>query len=379
MARWGGDGYSPDNCIYVDTWTDFVAACNEALPDGTSTRYRYITFPTVDQQGNPIPVERRIIDLRSRDWYRDWIAIIGPCWLHIEGNDWVILGLSLRDSTLFDLRISTNTSSRNWNSGNLIVRKLHFKNVYLQGHSRLFNLAGAGGSRVREVSGCKFSGVMDTSTISSPFDSTDFGIIVSTSTNYGYNVFTACSFNFKFVAWCRLSQDTTGTITNSADTEFNNCLFHFDGKMTKYMTSYLTTAISGGSKQPMFNSKFYFCKITGDFILDDTRSPSASNGSGLTYYPFFYDKGTLNVIDIKVSYYPFDEIQDNDVYLEVGSSGSSQTQIMFIEYPPAATKNMSIYYIANRATFHIPSSRQQLTDETWLTQNGFVVGTPPTE
>ena len=379
MSRWGS-GYSYDDPCYCDTWDDFVYKCNN--PGQTGEVYTYIALPTVDQQGNPIPPERRVMDLRSHDWYRSTTIIEQTnCYLWIEGNGWTILGLSIRDTTLFKINkaSSGSTSSKNWKD-NFVLRNLNIKNVYLQGTSCLFKTS-ANGARIREISGCKFSGVHDMSTLSDPYNNTSStpAIVSNSGNSYaGYNVITACSFNFKFVGFIRIAIDRPESApTNNNSNEFNNCLFNLEGKLpNRYDNPYSS---NNHSKPLIIIGKFYFCKFTGKLVLDTT-----STDAGPLYYPLFWcTDGTLNVIDFKVSYYPQNFYSYNG-YLEFGSGGGSQCHVLFIDKPPdtpygSTGGDVQLRLYNNSETFKIPSSRAQMTDETWLTNNGFVVGSAPTD
>lgn len=376
MSRWGS-GYSYSDPCYCDTWDDFVYKCNN--PGQTGETYTYIALPTVDQQGNPIPPERRVMDLRSHDWYRSTTIINqSACYLWIEGNGWTILGLSIRDTIFFNCNKASPSSSgaRNWNS-NTVIRNLVFKNIYLQGESVIFK-ANANGSRFREVSGCKFSGVIDTSSVSDPHTKTTNGLIQSSNQYAGYNVFTACSFNFKFVSYARIIMEVAGSasLTTAVGSEFNNCLISLSGKLTVRSGSQASTSSSTFPPMFIFRSKFYFCKFTGTIIIDDSLCQSQNS-----YFPFYWnDRGTLNVIDFDMPSYPYGFFNFTG-YLEYGCYTSTEVEVFYINRIASSTMPypITLRNIQYDSCFKKPSSRAQLVDETWLSNNGFVVGSPPTD
>lgn len=378
MAVWGS-GTLEDPWRVTD-WDNFVDKCNAPVADAEERHY--IEFPTHDQNGNLIPPEQRIIDMRHHDWYVDVnksnlgqqgiieLTINGnEPYKTIEGNGWTILGLSLRNSILFYIgrtKYTGNVPKHRERADE--VKNLNFQNIYLHGSCYLFCTYS---SKTRiSVSGCKFSGVVDNS-INDPYSTikTSGSAIFGIATSSGYTTATSCSFNFKFINLFKASllYGTSGGVYNDG-MEFNNCLFNIEGKI-KPTTEY-ENGTNNHNKYYMFFAVFYFCKITGKFIVDK------SSGSSTYAYLLSDVNGSLNVIDIYISSpnpgwsYPY--------YLLHYLKNASEVSIRYIEYDKAATKNnMSIQTFGN-AGFKIPADRAQLTDKDWLENQGFVIGTPPT-
>ena len=141
----------------------------------------YVEMATKDQQGNPIPVEDRVMDFRKSNWYignndtsngdgynAGWAAlsINGP--KVVDGKDWVILGISLRNCHLFYFKNDT--------TGTRTLKNFVIKNAYLQGHSSLVAEKAYGPSLVN-LSNIKASGVLDMSIAANPvIDNDNLGL-----------------------------------------------------------------------------------------------------------------------------------------------------------------------------------------------------------
>ena len=377
MAVWGSGTLEDPWC--VTDWDNFVDKCNAPVADAEERHY--IEFPTHDQNGNLIPPEQRIIDMRHHEWYVDInkttagqqgiIEVTTDStapYKTIEGNGWTILGLSLRNSILFYIGRTKNTGTGRHRDRSDEVKNLNFQNVYLHGSCYIFCSA-VSKSRI-SVSGCKFSGVVDNS-INDPYATTKAGgsAIFGMSTGAGYTTATSCSFNFKFINLFKASllYGTSGGVWNEG-MEFNNCLFNIEGKVKP--SSDNENGSNNHNKYYMLFAVFYFCKITGKFIVED-------GGQGTSYaYLISNVNGSLNVIDIYISspstswsYY---------YYLRHYLKNASEVSIRYIEYDKASTKlNVGIETYGN-TRFKIPEDRTQLTDKEWLENQGFVIGTPPT-
>ena len=124
MAYWGtGTKEDPYVC---DTWDSLVDRC--ANSDTGSEIYVEMAAKT--QQGVLIPVSERVIDMRKWNWFLSdgtGGALVVPFNrrypIHINGNDWTILGASLRDCRLIVFRYNDVVS---------YVENFTFKNIYLQ-------------------------------------------------------------------------------------------------------------------------------------------------------------------------------------------------------------------------------------------------------
>lgn len=330
----------------------------------------YVEFATHDRQGNPIPVSERIDDCRHNSWIVDscgfrtyFIDSSGyTVSVFINGNGWTILGVSLRRSQLIDMSSTSSGGTGSYSKKyTLYLENLIFKNVYLQGGNGKYSLLYVSGPSVRaEITNCKFSGVLDNSGNAS--DNQNQGNNVNNCpTGGGINVFTACSFNFKFVAHFKLA--TAGSTNAPSATEFNNCLFDFSGKYTA------TTPESPSypSFVYMYGAIMYFCKCQGQIIMD-------TNIGNLNLHMFYDVGGTLNVVDVDIRI--IDGVAN---YLRIfyRHANSTSRDIFYVQ----PDKSYSYFVVSNKnnaASFIRPSSRAQLVDVSWLEDQGFVVGTPPT-
>lgn len=376
MAVWGS-GTLEDPWRVTD-WDNFVDKCN--APAADAEERHYIEFPTHDQNGNLIPPEQRIIDMRHHEWYVDInkttlgqqgiieLTVNGSQpYKTIEGNGWTILGLSLRNSILFYIGRTKYTGTSKHRERSDEVKNLNFQNIYLHGSCYMFCCAIAK-SRI-SVSGCKFSGVSDNS-INDPYSTVKasgtaiFGI---SSGVVGYTTATSCSFNFKFINLFKASllYGTTGGVQNDG-MEFNNCLFNIEGKVKP--SSDNENGSNNHNKYYMFFAVFYFCKFTGKFIVED----------GQTSYAYLISNvnGSLNVIDIYISSPGTSWLYS--YYLRHYLRNASEVSIRYIEYDNASTKNNVTIETYGNARYKIPADRAQLTDKEWLENQGFVIGTPPT-
>lgn len=376
MAVWGS-GTLEDPWRVTD-WDNFVDKCEAPAVD--SEERHYIEFPTHDQNGNLIPTEQRIIDMRYHDWYVDvnkttlgQKGIIeltingGQPYKTIEGNGWTILGLSLRNSILFYIGRTKYTGTGRHRDRSDEVKNLNFQNVYLHGSCYLF-CCDSSKTRI-SVSGCKFSGVADNS-INDPYATTKAGgsAIFGMSTLTGYTTATSCSFNFKFINLFKASllYATSGAVWNDG-MEFNNCLFNIEGKIKPSDDN--ENGTNNHNKYYMLFAVFYFCKITGKLIVESRQATSYA-------YLISNINGSLNVIDIYISS-PSTE-WSFFYYLRHYLKNASEVSIRYIEYDKAATKNNVSIQTYGNASFKIPADRAQLTDKDWLENQGFVIGTPPT-
>jgi hypothetical protein len=374
MAVWGS-GTAADPWKVTD-WDSFVEKCNyESTPSSAIT---YIVFPTHDQNGNLIPVEERVIDMRHHDWYVDRrdnnSIIVLPSIKDIEGNGWTILGLSLRNSYLFRNNTGSPGSNGNSNRGtNTIIKNLNFQNIYCHGCVYLFN-PNANGSRVT-VTGCKFSGVSDNSIVD-PYatsSGSSAGCICTNTSYSGWNVFTACSFNFKFINMYKTVQYNGGSGGYTGKVEFNNCIFNVEGKI-KSTTSNGGSGTSDSAKYNIFFGYFYFCKMTGRLILENAEADSA------TAYAYLYHNqgGSLNVIDFKLKSTKTNYFNYN-YWLIVRTRNSSEVTITYYDYESGfSTVGWNTEYQGTASAFKIPTNRTQMTDKDWLELQGFVIGTAPT-
>lgn len=332
---------------------------------------------TKDQQGNPIPVEDRVMDLRKSDWYigsndnadgydAGWYAIriYGP--KVVDCKDWVILGISLRNCHLFFCVSDTE--------GTYSIKNLTIKNAYLQGHSSLVANK-AYGARLISLSNIKASGVLDMSTVSSPTSDLDnLGLFTLRCRTTDYNPYfriTKCSFNFKFITSFKSSCFRVNN-TLGARFEFNNCLFNIEGKVTAGLQTGAPTLTDMAANNTMFFGKFFFCKFSGSIYYDH----GASN-----VYMFLYKNyaGTLDVIDFDI--YPLVPANhyNYSCYI-VGASTINTNKIIHYCKPiylHGDLNGMNYYHPTNAAPFLHPTDRTEMCNEQWLTEKGFVIGSPP--
>lgn len=330
----------------------------------------YVEFATHDRQGNPIPVSERIDDCRHNNWILESngfrtnfdSSFSYPIKVYINGNGWTILGVSLRRSQLINVSSNASGGSPSYSKDcTVYIENLIFKNVYLQGASGRYSLLYVNGANVRvEISNCKFSGVLDNSGNGSY--TTIQGNNVNNTYSGGVNVFTACSFNFKFIGHFKLAQASGTGDPNT--TEFNNCLFDFSGKYTG------TTPQDPSSPyySYMYGAVMYFCKCQGEIIMDTKV--------GNLNLQFFYDVGgTLNVVDVDIKI-----LEGLANYLKVFYRHSNNTsKDIFYVQPDKSYQYFVVSCKSNSASFICPSNRAQLVDVSWLEDQGFIIGTAPTE
>lgn len=373
MAIWGS-GTLEDPWKVTD-WDNFVSRCNET-ESGEDDR-TYIEFPTHDQNGNLIPVEERVIDLRHHEWLvgngtADSIFVIYR-YKTIEGNGWTILGLSIRNSSLFCIRKNSGSAAKNRNR-NFEMTNLNFQNIYVHGKCILFR-TNANGARF-SISGCKFSGVFDAS-ITDIYGSQVSGTCAITyGTIYqGWNVFTACSFNFKFVSGMRI-QYTSSTGDSSSSSEFNNCIFNIEGKPKPTDVDIINGASYLYGRYFLWYSIFYFCKFTGTLLLDCADSETNETWLGT----YLNRDGSLNVIDIKLKRVPAQYDYFYYYYnLCYASLNDNEVTIRYFDRTDIPDSVIGLKLTTNNANvFKIPADRTQMTDKDWLEGQGFVIGTPPT-
>lgn len=330
--------------------------------------YIYVEFATHDRQGNLIPVSERIDDCRHNSWiledngFRTYFVSSHIVKVFINGNGWTILGVSLRRSQLIKVSSNTSGGSPSYNKDcTLYVENLIFKNVYLQGAGMYGLLYVNGGTARAEISNCKFSGVIDNSGNSSYNTSQGNNVNIIGNGGGGVNVFSACSFNFKFIGHFKLSQKSGQTGAPNA-TEFNNCLFNFSGKYTG------TTSESPGYPEYafMYGAIMYFCKCQGQIIMD-------TNDGNLNLHMFYDYSGTLNVVDVDIRI-----LEGLANYLRVFYRHSNNTsKDIFYVQPDKSYTYFVVSCKNNPASFIRPSNRAQLVDVSWLEDQGFVIGSPP--
>lgn len=372
MAIWGS-GTLEDPWKVTD-WDNFVSRCNET--DSGENDRTYIEFPTHDQNGNLIPVEERVIDLRHHEWYvgtntSDFILEIYR-YKTIEGNGWTILGLSIRNSSLFCIKKnSSNSSSKNRNR-NFEMMNLNFQNIYVHGKCILFRV-NVNGARF-SISGCKFSGVFDASITNIYSSISDTCAITNGGSYQGWNVFTACSFNFKFISGMRIEYTASGSGIYSS--EFNNCIFNVEGKPKPYNANLITTASNQYGQYFLLYGTFYFCKFTGKLLIDCADSYTQEMWLGT-----YLDRaGSLNVIDITLkkvtTQYDYFFYSYHLCYL---SMNDNEVTISYFDRTdiPVGTQGFDLA-TNNTNAFKIPANRAQMTDKDWLEGQGFVIGTAPT-
>ncbi len=373
MAVWGS-GTLEDPWKVTD-WDNFVDKCN--APAADAEERHYIEFPTHDQNGTLIPPEQRIIDMRYHDWYVDvkgdsggiiYLPSSSMPYKTIEGNGWTILGLSLRNSNLFYIGRTKYTGTGMHRTRSDEISNLNFQNIYLHGACYIFCCA-ASKSRI-SVSGCKFSGVSDNSinNLYGTVRNDSSAAIFASGTLTGYMTATSCSFNFKFVNLFKaaLLYGTSGGVRYDG-MEFNNCLFNIDGKVKP--TSNTESGANNHNSYYMLFAVFYFCKITGRFIVD--------GGNSNQYAYLFSDvNGSLNVIDIYFSS-PIDGFAYYHYWFNY-LRNANEVSIHYAEYNNDITKNFLKIQTYGGTQFKIPTNRAQMTDKTWLENQGFVIGTAPT-
>jgi hypothetical protein len=369
MAVWGS-GTLEDPWKVTD-WDNFVSKCNETqsvISDRT-----YIEFPTHDQNGNLIPVEERVIDLRHHEWFvgNDAADVIIDVYRFktIEGNGWTILGMSIRNMTLFSLKIDSDGNSKRNRNRNFEMINLNFQNIYVHGKCILFKTH-YNGSRY-SITGCKFSGVFDAS-ITDIYSNYTCAITYG-AINQGWNVFTACSFNFKFVSGMRIEFTSYySSIYNS--NEFNNCIFNIEGKPKPFNTSILAAGYEAG-RYHLWYGTFYFCKFTGKLLLDCADSEAQETWLGT----YFNVNGSLNVIDITLkkvtAQYDLFTYFYNLCY---GSSNDNEVTIRYFDRSDIPDTDGFRFATRKANVFKIPADRAQMTNKDWLEDQGFVIGTAPT-
>lgn len=374
MAYWGS-GTSADPYV-CDSFSSLMQVCGNYV--NTTV---YVEMATKDQQGNPIPVEDRVMDFRKSNWYigsnntssadgynGGWaaLAINGP--KVVDGKDWVILGISLRDCHLFYFKTDTE--------GTRTLKNFIIKNAYLQGHSSLV-AEKAYGARLVNLSNIKASGVLDMSTVSSPATDLDnLGLFTLRCQTTDYNPYfriTKCSFNFKFITLfkssCFRSNNTLG-----ARFEFNNCLFNIEGKVTAGLQGGAPAISDMLTSNTMFFGKFYFCKFSGSIYYDHGNS---------NVYMYLYKNyaGTLDVIDFDI--YPLVSANHYNYtsYIIGASTINTNKIIQYCKpiYLHGDLNGMNYSHPTNSAPFLHPTDRTEMCNEQWLTEKGFIIGSPPVE
>lgn len=367
-----GSGTAADPYV-CDSFDSLRDRCNNS-----STAVVYIEMATKDQQGNPIPVEDRVMDLRKSDWCigsndnaAGWYAIRinGP--KVIDCKDWMILGISLRNCHLLYFASSDSDGTRS-------LKNLTIKNAYLQGHSSLVDNK-AYGARLISLSNIKVSGVLDMSTVSSPTTDLDnLGLFTLRCQTTDYNPYfriTKCSFNFKFVTLFKTSCFRTNN-TLGGRFEFNNCLFNIEGKVTAGLQSGGAPALTDmAANNTMFFGKFFFCKFSGSIYYDHDDNNN--------FYMLLYKNyaGTLDVIDFDI--YPLVSANYNNyIGYIVGASTINTNKIIQYCKPICLhgnLNNMKYSHPTNSAPFLHPTDRAEMCNEQWLTEKGFIIGSPPVE
>lgn len=376
MAYWGtGTKEDPYVC---DTWDSLVDRC----ANSNVSSEIYVEMAAKTQQGVLIPVNERVIDMRRRNWFLSdgtGGALVVPSTrlypIHINGNDWTILGASLRDCRLIVFQYNDVVS---------YVENFTFKNIYLQGHSSLFAQAGVASSSDSKrvlISNIRASGVLDLSTLSSIASANTNIALFNTSVgsgespgDHGFRV-TACSFNFKYVAAFRLTNCNGKDSGTSAikNFEFNNCLFNIEGKTTDINAS-MPGSTGAMYRYPFFGT-FYFCKFTGSIYYDHI------NNSSCVMFLYYNGGGTLDVIDFDIyCNASIDSLSDTDRI----SANSSISTAKIIQYHKTIFSHSVIgavnrYHNTNAAAFLHPSSREEMCDRQWLLEQGFIIGTPPSD
>lgn len=373
MAYWGtGTKEDPYVC---DTWDSLVDRCANSQND----REIYVEMATKTQQGVPIPVSERVIDMRRWNWFLSdgtggaLVVSFRYDPIHINGNDWTILGASLRDCRLMEFRYSRVVS---------YVENFTFKNIYLQGHSSLFSQVGdVNDSKRILISNIRASGVLDLSTLSSIASANTnialFNTSIATGQGVGDSGFrvTACSFNFKYVAAFRLTNCNGKDSGTSAikNFEFNNCLFNIEGKTTDVNTS-MPGSTGAMYRYPFFGT-FYFCKFTGSIYYDHI------DNSSCVMFLYYNGGGTLDVIDFDIyCNVSFQSFSDTDRI--VANSSIATAKIIHYHkttFPHYAIGAVNRYHSTNAAAFLHPSSREEICDRQWLLEQGFIIGTPPSD
>lgn len=375
MAYWGtGTKEDPYVC---DTWDSLVDRCANSQND----REIYVEMATKTQQGVPIPVNERVIDMRRRNWFLSdgtgGALVVSYRYdpIHINGNEWTILGTSLRDCRLILIQHNRSVT---------YIENFTFKNIYLQGHSSLFAQTGDTSQEYQKrvlVSNIKASGVLDLSTLSSIASAnTNIALFNASITagesvgDFGFRV-TTCSFNFKYVAAFRLTNcngkdSGTSAINNF---EFNNCLFNIEGKTTDVNAS-MPSSTGAMYRYPFFGT-FYFCKFTGSIYYNH---PNNSTDAVFLYYN---GGGTLDVIDFDIyCIASVDSLSDSGRF--IANSSIATAKIIHYHktiFPHSVIGGVNRYHNTNAAAFLHPSSREEMCDRQWLLEQGFIIGTPPSD
>lgn len=374
MAYWGsGTAADPYIC---DSFSSLVEVCGTYV-----STIVYVEMATKDQQGNPIPVEDRVMDFRKSDWYignndtssgdgynAGWTAltISGP--KVIDGKDWVILGISLRNCHLFYFKSSDAEGTRT-------LKNFIIKNAYLQGHSSLVANK-AYGARLVNLSNIKASGVLDMSTVSSPStDSDNLGLFTLRCQTTDYNPYfriTKCSFNFKFITLFKSSCFRSNS--NLGRFEYNNCLFNIEGKVTAGLTASEPAISDMVAYNTMFFGKFFFCKFSGSIYYDH-------GSSNVHIYLYKNYAGTLDVIDFDI--YPLVSVEHRNYscYIVAASTINTNKIIQYCKtiYLHGELNSMAYKHPTNTAPFLHPTDRTEMCDEQWLTEKGFIIGSPPVD
>lgn len=372
MAYWGsGTSAEPYVC---DSFSSLVEVCGTYV--NTTV---YVEMATKDQQGNPIPVEDRVMDFRKSNWYigsnntssadgynAAWAAlsINGP--KVVDGKDWVILGISLRNCHLFYFRQDTE--------GTRTLKNFTIKNAYLQGHSSLVANK-AYGARLVNLSNIKASGVLDMSTVSSPTSDLDnLGLFTLRCQITDYNPYfriTKCSFNFKFIT---LFKSSCFRINNALGNrfEFNNCLFNIEGKVTSGLLASSPSLTGMMTNNTMFLGTFFFCKFSGSIYY--------GQGSSNVYMPLYKNyAGTLDVIDFDI--YPLVPADHYDLscYIIGASTINTNKIIHYCKsiYLHGDLNDMNYYHPTYAEPFLHPTDRTEMCNEQWLAEKGFIIGSPP--
>lgn len=356
MARWGSG--TQEDPYKITSLSDIQSLSNMC---GVNVYYE---FATEDQQGNPIPMEERIDDWRSRNWVLTsnladfnmnsnfYNTVV------IRGNGWTILGLSLRGSNVFRSGDSGSGGTGTYSKkGNFYLSNLTFKNVYLQAKSSII-YSGGSSSRVT-VSNCKFSGVIDNSGCENATNIYNVSAVVRTSGS-GIDTYTACSFNFKFVNFCRIAASSG----DNTAMELDNCLLNIEGRHDPIEPPNSSSQFY----MTLFAAVYYFCKFTGRVIVD-----RSGNGDRELY--LYRDKaGTLNVIDMRI-----DIINDpGTTYFKVKVHHNNATSCSIVYIDHTAIPYYTLDY-SNAASFRTVTDPSQMVDKTWLENQGFIVGNPPSE
>ena len=338
MAIWGGDGSSKENTRYADTWDDFIAL----FKDGN---YTFIGFPTHDQEGNLIPISERVIDLRRYPWITETSAagVNNDGKKVVYGNNWTILGPSIRNCFLLKFSQSSET--------NAYLYDLTIKNAYVFA----FENSRAG---IFETYG-RYYKYFYRVKVSATFDGVGGSAMFSygtTGTNQDVLLMYNCSLNFKIHGSFYLRTSAYAALT------MENCLINLQS------SEYGHT----GKTDLLDDSVLRFCKIQGSIKLGNWNF---STDVYKIIRPANYSAYAYNVIDLEV--HKSSSIT-TPLKCGVDQCASGSTLACFLINKTKIENNGFTFYSGENPNQQIVGvTQEQLTNRDYLESVYFLVGETP--